>query len=262
MRKTFVPHENHRIPLSSDPTIGVNVNVNTPYKLIKMVRNEFKRLPPPYDTGCREYPDDGNGRRFQCLNGCYLRYYTSELKCVPISDSRLTIQLYAFNMEPNVTFCLNDSLIDNSTISKVNHMIDSNCPHECPAPCVENVYSYRMFDNIVTDILMDHDRSLSYSLELISYRFALSDQFYVTINYAPTITIMTLVINVANILSLWHGINLISLIADLAKAMKNVLVKADSPNRFKRRIAAMVNKFAPLLARLNSKAYVCYYFTD
>jgi hypothetical protein len=113
-----------------------------------------------------------------------------------------------------------------------------------------------MFDNIVTDIPTPD------GLKLISYRFALSDQFYVTINYAPTITIMTLVINIANILSLWHGINLISLIADLAKAVKNVLVKADSPNRFKRRIAAMVNKFAPLLARLNSKAYVCYYFTD
>ena len=253
MRKTFVLHEWHRMPLSSDPTIDVNVNLNNQHKLIKMSRNEFKRLPPPYDTGCREYPD-GNGRRFQCLNGCYLRYYTSELKCVPISDSRLTIKLYAFNIEPNVTFCLNDSLIDNSKISKVNHMIDSNCPHECPAPCVENVYSYRM---IVTE-----DISKSYVLQLTYYRFELSDQFYVTINYAPTITIMTLVINVANILSLWHGINLISLIADLAKAVKNVLVKADSPNRFKRRIAAMVNKFAPLLARLNSKAYVCYYFTD
>ena len=248
------------MPLSSDPTIDVNLNNH--HNLIKMSRNEFKRLPPPYDTGCREYPD-GNGRRFQCLNGCYLRYYTSELKCVPISDSRLTIQLYAFNIEPNVTFCLNDSLIDNSKMSKVNHMIDSNCPHECPAPCVENVYSYRMFDMTYDDLLnIGNDIYYSYGFIPFSYRFALRDKFYVSINYAPTITIMTLVINVANILSLWHGINLISLIADLAKAVKNVLVKADSPNRFKRRIAAMVNKFAPLLARLNSKAYVCYYFTD
>ena len=68
-------------------------------------RTDFKKLPKPYETNCRNY---GNSNRFECLNECYLNGYNQKWNCTPNDNHLLTIVLKNGIIEPNVKFCYKD----------------------------------------------------------------------------------------------------------------------------------------------------------
>ena len=47
------------------------------------------------------------------------------------------------------------------------------------------------------------------------YKFSLNENFYIQITYLPQLLFIQLVISIANILSLWHGISFIGLLQDM-----------------------------------------------
>src|SRR6185437_4360778 len=49
----------------------------------------------------------------------------------------------------------------------------------------------------------------------IYYKFSLIEHFYIQITYLPQLLFIQLVISIANILSLWHGISFIGLLQDM-----------------------------------------------
>ena len=114
-------------------------------KLIKIMRYLLKRLPKPYDTQCQEY--SGNETQFHCLNKCYEKSYQNQFQCIPKYNSLLTIQLHNQYIQPNVTFCQN-YYINNET--EFNIKIIEYCQHKCPVSCQDNSYLFHVSDTTIT----------------------------------------------------------------------------------------------------------------
>ena len=102
---------------------------------IKLTKYEFERLPKPYDTNCQMY---GNSTRFQCLNECYFDgYMSSDIKCIPNSES-----LYTFVIEGDIEsqrkiFCESD---DENSIKSLNINLTEKCNEKCLVSCDDTIF--------------------------------------------------------------------------------------------------------------------------
>ena len=189
----FIMHAPNTLPLLSDDSIQFKDYINNLYQKIYIIRYDFKRLPKPYDTQCYEY--SANETQFHCINKCYETEYQNHFKCIPKNNSLLTIRLYDKYIEPNVTFCSQFNL---NNIHNFNQRLINLCKHKCPVQCLDSLF----LSNVVP-------------IPLHSYRwfeFILNNDYYILIKYSEEFTFIGLIISIANILSLWHGVSFISLL--------------------------------------------------
>ena len=163
---------------------------------IKLTKYEFKRLPKPYDTNCQNY---GNNNRYKCVNNCYFELYMDSIECIPNFDSLYTFKLNDRKNERNITFCSEENEPKNNSL---NEKLKNDCNNECQLPCID------------TYLTSDYDE-VHFSNNVgggINYRVYLKDAYYRKINYSPKMTFFSLIIDSANIWSLWHGITFLSIL--------------------------------------------------
>ena len=78
------------------------------------------------------------------------------------------------------------------------------CQNMCPVSCAESLYLYK--------VVNVNSKQVNYYQH---FEFELRDSFYILIKYLPRYTFIELIISIANILSLWHGISFIGLLQDM-----------------------------------------------
>ena len=188
----FIIHSPNRFPDIFDNIIQfkdllVDQRIN-----IKIIRYDFKRLPKPYDTQCYDYRD--NETQIHCINKCYETEYRKHFQCIPRNNSLLTVRLYDKYIEPNVTFCINYSINNRHDF---NRRLSIWCKNQCPVQCLDSLYLS----------IMEVSSYIGFS-----YPFRFNGDYYTSINYSATFTFIGLIISIANIMSLWHGISFIDLL--------------------------------------------------
>ena len=163
--------------------------------LTKIEKFEFRRLAKPYDTNCRMY---GNSTRFQCLNECYFDgYMNSDIKCIPNSESLFTIVLNSYSTESELKFC---PLSEPSLIKKINSDLNKRCNKRCLEACQDIYY------------ITEYDESLGSYLGDFLIRLHFKSVFFKRFKYFAKMTFLSLILNIANAFSLWHGITIVGLL--------------------------------------------------
>ena len=196
INRRFIIHSQDMLPIMTDSDLyftETTVNLNKCFS-IKLTKYEFERLPKPYDTNCQMY---GNRTRFQCLNECYFDgYMNSDIKCIPNSES-----LYTFVIEGDIEsqrkiFCESD---DENSIKSLNRILIKECGEKCLVSCDD------------TYLITDYDEIKFKYLYGRIFKFILKDIYYKRIKYSAKMTFFILMISIANIWSLWHGITFIKI---------------------------------------------------
>ena len=166
---------------------------------IKLKKFVIKRLEKPYDTHCHDY---GDSNQEDCLNKCYMKKYLDEFKCLPNQNNYHTFILDYLNVDnQSEIFCPDDLKTNITKFEKHLHLYCND--HVCGTPCFEILY----LANIV---------KLRRSSKQINVTVSFSETTYKNIEYVPKITLMEFVINLINILNLWHGTNFIQVLTILS----------------------------------------------
>lgn len=189
-KKRMIIHSSDSLPVLTNDELyftDTTFNQKNGY-LLKVSKYEFKRLPKPYDTNCQMY---GNSTRFQCLNECYFEGYMKTIDCIPNDNSLYTFVLNDGNNEQNLTFCLSEN---EDSIKTINTELIKNCNQECQDSC-RDVYYNTDYEEIISQT------NLKY------YNIYFKASYYTKIKYSPKMTFISLLIDIANIWSLWHGIS-------------------------------------------------------
>ena len=200
INRRFIIHSQDMLPILTDRDLSItDTTVDTAKSFsIKLSKIQFKRLPKPYDTNCQIY---GNRSRFQCLNECYFDgYMNSNIKCIPNSESLYTFEINDKNENRSKIFCESD---DENSIIYLNIKLNEKCFDKCLVSCDETYFS------------SDYEQ-VQYigNFEAPSYKIILKESYYKRIIFSVKMTFFSLVISIANIWCLWHGINF-QLILDL-----------------------------------------------
>ena len=200
---------------NSFPTINNNVmqmtqtgleKTNSFAILINMVK--FKKLKYPYETNCLDY---GYNELFDCLNKCYHDKYLNELKCVPFFNGLFTFENTHDSLK-KYKFCTNytSNSFNDIYLNNLSSKLKFKCSLKCGTPCTETHYSSK-YQEMAADMR-------SY------FRFFLSHSYYLNIIYSPKTVFYSLIINIANICSLWYGISFVQLI--------NILLRSQTKRLF------------------------------
>ncbi len=203
----------------------------------------FKKLEPPYDTNCRKYV---NKTRADCLNHCFIKFKNSSKNCINDEQFLITFRINRNGLEPNISFktCDQNARKEGNSVN-----LHVNCSKECPVSCEEQIFT---FENII------------FSFFNLNYTFDFYENYYTSINYSPNMLFMEYIIKVANLLSLWHGIDFTSIRDQIFELFALFLTKTKILNIFnvilhllmsfeKIRIFVMVLMKAYLLIVGNSK---------
>ena len=161
--------------------------------IVKISKTELVKLPWPYETNCISY---GVGSRSSCINSCLLETYLAKFDCIPNKNYHHTILIDEIQ---HYTFCSIDA---EKAIVAYNDNVWKLCQENCGKPCIEHYYETSFEDN-----KSPFDEGLR--------RFRIIDKMFSIIVHDPKLTLMNLVINIANTVNLWHGINFLHLISKL-----------------------------------------------
>jgi len=213
-------HPANSLPLLTDDFIHLKDYIDDKTsKSIQIIRYDFKRLPKPYDTQCYEYP--ANETQFHCLNECYEKAYEKRFHCIPKYNSLLTIQLFNDYIEPNITFCEHYN-INNKT--DINRYLIKSCNIKCPSPCRGSLFLSNILDTID------------------DFNFNLYHNYYNLVKYTEAITFIDLIIKMANILSLWHGISFIGVLNKFLNIINHNITNC-TRHKCRQIVAALLNNF-------------------
>jgi hypothetical protein len=161
---------------------------------IEFSEYNFKKLEYPYDTYCRIYEKK---TRAECLNDCYIRIQNESNNCILNDEFLILFNITTNGLEPNMQFCLNDSNFKNNSFFGNQSKF---CKKECPVSCEEQIFIVESSRDRLT-AEGDDDLSLR-KLNLNFYK-----SYYIDINYSPNMLFLQYIIGVANLMSLWHGID-------------------------------------------------------
>jgi hypothetical protein len=161
---------------------------------LKFSEYNFKRLEYPFDTNCKVYE---NKTRAECLNECYVRKQIKSKNCIKNEEFLFTFDINSDGLEPDIQFCLNDENSKNN--SYFGNQLKF-CNKECPVSCEEQ-------------IILSELSTFRYDSNPQNERIVLNfyKNYYIDINYSPNMLFMAYIISVANLLSLWHGIDFLSI---------------------------------------------------
>jgi hypothetical protein len=161
---------------------------------IEFSEYNFKKLEYPYDTDCRIYK---NKSQAECLNDCYIRIQNESNDCIQNDEFLILFNITTNGLEPDMQFCLNDSNFKNNSFFGDQLKF---CNKECPVSCEEQIFIVESSRDRLT-AEGDDDLSLR-KLNLNFYK-----SYYIDINYSPNMLFLQYIIGVANLMSLWHGID-------------------------------------------------------
>ena len=203
--KKFIIHHASSLPIVTDFEIGVThtnlIQANSFVMIITKV--EFERLPYPYETDCIEYKND---TLFDCLNKCYRKKYLNEIQCIPFNNGLVTFKIDNDTLKEN-RFCTNQrTRLNDSNLNELSQKIKSECSVICGTPCNELYHSTKYHESY--DDLNSHNR------------FYLSQRYFLKIIYLPKKLFSSLIIDLANIWSLWYGISMTQLLNILIRSCK------------------------------------------
>ncbi len=100
---------------------------------VKIIKMQFKRLPPPYDTNCEEY---GYGTRDQCISDCLFSYYYDKYGCIPLYNSSLNL-LMKNNYLNTFKFC---QFNESKQIAFQSKYMKLYCEKTCLIACNQEYY--------------------------------------------------------------------------------------------------------------------------
>ena len=210
LNQKVIIHEHNTQPIYNSEAYYFtnNLLVRDSYTIIKLSKVDFNRLPWPYETNCFNYFDNS---RFDCLNNCYLKLYYKYLNCVPINQSLYTFDLNDEQKYSKLNICSNNKYTNNNY---TNNDILLVCSNQCLESCSDTHYSivYEMSNSVDAAKYTGND-----------FKFVLRESTFITLNYSPKMTFFSLIINIANIWSLWHGISFIQLYHILVSNLKFII---------------------------------------
>ena len=214
-KKRFFIHSSKELPdfTTNEFELTDNSVIQLNSYRIAYNRIDFKKLPKPYETNCHNY---GNSNRFECLNECYLNGYNQKWNCTPNDNHLLTVVLKNNSIEPKVKFC---HKTDNET-QIFNSYLREHCFKNCLESC-EHVY----FSTSIGVDVHNVDDMFSYEVYSPDFKFLIKEKFYSQIIFNPRITFNDLIISITNILSLWHGMSILSILSYLLIVLMIILSK-------------------------------------
>ena len=158
--------------------------------------------------------------KLYCLIPCYKNAYIDSIKCIPKYNSLYNFNLGEKNDEKNINFCPKQKQIE---IKSLNNNITEKCDKKCLESC-DDLYFNTEFEKGSSEFTEDFRGQTSTSPTPVVYRIYPRYGYYRKINYSPKITFFSLIIDLANTWSLWHGISIFRLFYNLNKILKNTMV--------------------------------------
>jgi hypothetical protein len=188
MRNVFYIHSS-----DSMPSLSYNdwFRVQSIFKAGFFNEYFFKKLEPPYDTNCRKYV---NKTRADCLNDCFIKFQNSSKICINDEQFFITFKIDKIGFKPNISFgnCDENSRKQNTSINLIKI-----CSKQCPVSCEEQIFIFEK-------------QFIGVFLTLNTF-FNFYKNYYTSIIYAPNMLFVEYIIKVANLMSLWHGIDFTSI---------------------------------------------------
>ena len=181
LNKKYYLHEPEELPKETEENINIDSNFNY---IIKISKSKITNLEWPYSSMCKNYEESS---QFECLNQCYHNSYIELLQCIPNTNYHA---IFLSNNYSTNEYCQDDVKIT----EKLKNQIIFKCGTTCRTPCIIHIY-----DTINEKLLFNQ-----FSFDISSEFKIISNYYQHIINY-PKLTIMNLVINIANTLSLWNG---------------------------------------------------------
>ena len=174
---------------------------------VKFLKIKFTELQFPYNTMCKYYNKAG---RSECLNRCYMQRYIKIFKCIPTKN--YLHALFRYKNYPSNEFCQYDLDITND----INNLIETHCKINCPSPCIHYRYQFDISPG-------NSPNRFSVSKPMVSFEFA-SNFYQHIINY-PKLTMTNLMINIANVINLWHGSYYFMFIINMSNIYQKIFLK-------------------------------------
>jgi hypothetical protein len=181
----------------------------------KYIEYNFKKLEYPYDTDCTKY---ANNSRTECLNECYIREQIKSQNCIINEEFLLMFKINANGLEPDIQFCLNEHNLKNDSFL-ANQMII--CSKECPVSCEEQLFIVEPSNSLKVRFDTELKKSIR-KLNLTTYK-----SYYINITHSPNILFMQYIIGVANLISLWHGLDFTTIMDKIFSFIHKLLMKTE-----------------------------------
>ena len=204
LKRNFILHSANHLPIWTSHQFRVT-DVEYGQKnsfVIRIIKNQFIKLPPPYDERCNIYSER---QQFECMNKCIEIYYKQKFQCFPIINNYHTILVDDLIFEKNFVFCNNSHYI-----SKKNELFISSCNSLCPVPCTKTYFNEQISQ---WNIWNNDGKTIEFIIDNVDY---------LKIIWLPSLTIISLFIKIFNIWSLWHGIHFKLLVDHILKHFKQV----------------------------------------
>jgi hypothetical protein len=192
----------------------------------KFSEYNFKKLEYPYDTDCRKY---GNNSRTECLNECYIREQIKSQNCINNEEFLIMFKINENGLEPDIQFCLNEHNLKNDSFL-ANQMIF--CSKECPVSCEEQLFIVESSESVTRELkyLQRNIRNVN----LNTYK-----NYNIDIIHSPDILFLQYIIGVANLISLWHGLDLTTIMDLIFSFILKLLMKT--------KIEIIINRIVEIL---------------
>jgi hypothetical protein len=181
----------------------------------KFSEYNFKKLEYPYDTDCKMY---ANKSRTECLNECYIREQIKSQNCINNEKFLIMFKINANGLEPDIQFCLNEHNLKNDSFL-ANEMIF--CSKECPVSCEEQLFIVESSNPLKLRVDTELKKSIR-KLNLTTYK-----SYYINIIHSPNILFMQYIIGVANLISLWHGLDFTTIMDQILSFIHKLLMKTE-----------------------------------
>ena len=189
-------HEKSSFPSASTMSI-VNILKNQPEEYEEMTtiikKMNIIKIPAPY-SDCKNF--EKFPTRDICLNECYIDAFISEINCLPNVNKYHTIVLDNI-FKKDIKFC---KYIEYNESFETN--ILRKCNWKCGSFCSTNFYN--------VEILKEPDYEALFTSKE-KFKFKIQDKLHTIVKFEPKLIFQDFIINMFNIVNLWHGTSLINL---------------------------------------------------
>jgi hypothetical protein len=195
------------------------------YGTVLFSEYRFRKLEFPYDTNCRKYVEKS---RSDCLNDCFIENFNSTKNCINNKEIPIMFKIYANRTEPNLEICFDDYLKNNKSFTTDS---SKQCFENCRVPCDERLFI----------VEFSYEKLIDSSYHSVKVKLDFYKNYYQNIIYSPNMLFMEYIIGVANLMSLWHGIDFISIRDKFFEIIRVILTKIRVKNFFNKIFQLLLN---------------------
>ncbi len=152
------------------------------------------------------------------MNECYIREQIKSQNCIKNEEFLIMFKINANGLEPDIQFCLNEHNLKNNSFL-ANQM--KLCSKECPVSCEEQLFIAES-SNSLNQKSDENLKSKIRKLNLNTYK-----SYYIDINYSPNILFMQYIIGVANLISLWYGLDVTTIMDQIFSFFLKLSMKTE-----------------------------------